>query len=315
MPELATSDPKNITGFSTLMKDDGNRYDILALEKEVIHGSNLLVEEEDNTNQFKQDMDRLANTFNINDFHNTDEPPHIDMFNSSVNSNVNANDIREFASHNFSSNDNNGMGVDSQLQYMTLEQKKQNYVDDVLHDMDNDETLEFDIDKEREEDEKNALLEQIDMLRDTLEDDGISLLNVPLVSKSNSISDIKNIYKILRLKNDRNRYCSFAEEIILSGAHGIEYLFDGKNDWFGRQPDLRGWSNTVRIKLRRCRFQTSSLVKEMMQDYSLSSGFQILLELIPSMFLYSRQKKIADQDHSADESRYDDAISQLNEQN
>lgn len=197
---------------------------------------------------------------------------------------------------------------------MTLEQKKQNYVDNVLRDIHDDKDLEFDIDKEREEDDKNSLLEQIDMLRITLEDDGVDLSNIPKIGKNNTFSEIQNIYKILKLKNDRNRYCSFAEELILSGAYGLEFLFDGEKEWFGRRPDLVGWSNTCRLKLRRCRFQTSTLVKEFMQEYNMSPAMQLMIELIPSMFLYSRQKKLANNDNIASDSKFNEAISNLNAQ-
>jgi hypothetical protein len=148
------------------------------------------------------------------------------------------------------------------------------------------------------------------MLREVLDDDGVNLSSIPQVTKNNSLSDITNIYKILRLKVDRNRYCSFAEELILSGAYGLEFLFNGKNEWLGYRPDLVGWSSTVRIKLRRCRFQTSTLVKEMMNNYNMGAGLQLLLELIPSMFLYSRQKSI---NNNLDDARYDSAISNLND--
>lgn len=288
---------KNVVGLGALMTNS-SKYDMDALEKEVINGANVIFEEEENdTKQYKKDMEALSNKFNIDEFATTDtygfdnvEPtttPH------------------EFSSFDFS-NKNTSM-MDDQLGYMTMEQKKQSYVDDVLQDLNNDESLEFDIDKEKDEDDKNILLEQIDMLRDTLDDDGIRLNNVPIVTKDNSISDIKNIYKILSIKNDRNRYCSFAEELILSAAYGIEYMFDGKNTYFGRTPDLGGWSSTVRIKLRRCRYQTSTLVKDIMQDYSFGPSFQLMLELIPSLFLYSRTKKLANK-----EVDYDNAISQLN---
>jgi hypothetical protein len=123
------------------------------------------------------------------------------------------------------------------------------------------------------------------------------------------MQDIQNVYKILRLKNDRNHYCSFAEEFILAGAYGLEYLFDGEKEWFGRKPDLIGWSKTVQVKLRRCRYQTSTFVKDFMQEYNFTPGVQILLELIPSMFLFSRRKKLA-QDSNDD--RYNEAFSSLN---
>lgn len=311
--EYQINDPKNIIGLSSLMKNDNDNYDITNLEQEIINGANLLVnEEEDVTNQYKQDMDRLSTTFNIDDFTNIEPKNNYYSDNYGNGGNVGNADNTSFNPQSFLPDDRDRM-EDQQLKYMTLEQKKQNYVDEVFHDMGTDETLEFDIDKEKDEDDKNALLEQIDMLRDTLDDDGINLMNVPQVTKNNSTSDINNIYKILRLKNDRNRYCSFAEELILSGAYGLEYLFDGKNDWLGRKPDLVGWSNTVRIKLRRCRFQTSTLIKDMMQDYNMGPGIQLLLELIPSIFLYSRAKKLANNDTAAENMRYDDAISNLNE--
>jgi hypothetical protein len=197
--------------------------------------------------------------------------------------------------------------ADKQLNYMTEEQKRQVYVDDVLHDMD---TNSFDIDKEKEEDDKNSLLEQIDLLRTTLEEDGVDLNSVPMVNKDNALTDIQNVYKILRLKNDRNSYCSFAEEVLLSGAYGMEYLFDGKKEWLGRRIDLVGWSQTVKMKLRRIRYETSTFVQGVMQDYNISPGMRLALELLPSMFLFSRQKRIANDAYA--NADYGDDINRLN---
>jgi hypothetical protein len=300
--EFNNTDAKNIIGFADLMSPNNENFNPLKLEEEIINGMNaILEEEEDQVNQYKQEMERMVNDFNIEDFNQTDAQDATGGMTTGATTAINKNDV-----HNMFGGDNNVR--DTQLQYMTLEQGRQNFVDDVLHDIGvEDNNPAFNIDEEEEEDDKNVLLEQIDMLRDSLEDDGVSLINVPQVTKSNSMSEIQNVYKVLRIKNDRNRYCSFAEELILSGAYGLEYLFDGKNEWLGRKPDLVGWSNTVRIKLRRCRFQTSTLIKDIMQDYNMGSGWQLLLELIPSMFLYSRQKKIA-----ANDDQYDDAISQIN---
>jgi hypothetical protein len=298
-------DRKNIVGISMLMDSDNmenDKYSILDLEKQIIAGANITIddeiEEENDIMAYQRDLERINTSFGIGSF----PDPADDDDNEEIH--------QEKVDYNYTDMD------DKQLHTMTLEQKKQNYVNEALHDIDNadNEDLEIDIDQEREEDDKIALLEQIDQLRDSLEDDNVNLSNVPLVTKSNSISDIKNIYKILMLKNDRNRYCSFAEELILSGAYGIEYLFDGKKEWLGRKPDLVGWSNTVKIKLRRCRFQTSSLVKEMMSSYNMGPAWQLALEVIPSMFLYSRSKKLANNDSISDD-KYDDAISALNNQN
>ena len=52
----------------------------------------------------------------------------------------------------------------------------------------------------------------------------------------------------------------------------------------------------------------------MMQDYNMGPGMQLILELIPSLFLYSRQKKLANNDSISEDLRYNDAISNLNDQ-
>lgn len=300
--EFNINDPKNIVGITSLIKNEDTKS-ILDIEKEIVNGTNIQEEEENDTNQYKKDMERLANMYNIDDI-DEEQPGAIPA--------VEPSPIPQKVVEDF------GEIEDDQLKYMTMEQKKQNYVDDVLHDLNSlhgdDKDLAFDIDREKEEDDKNTLLEQIDMLRMTLEDDGIDVTNIPSVSKSHSLSDIQNVYKILRLKNDRNRYCSFAEELILSGVYGIEYLFDGKKEWFGRRPDLTGFHSTARVKLRRCRYQTSTLVKEIMQEYNMSPGIQLLIELIPSMFLYSRQRKMANTDNIASDAKYNEAISNLNKQ-
>ena len=194
---------------------------------------------------------------------------------------------------------------------MTIEEHKQQKIKNVLNDI-GEKELEFNIDKERDEDDRASLLEQIDMLKVTLDDDGIDISNIPEITKHSSIKDVQNIYKILRLKNDRNRYCSFAEEIILSGAHGMEYLFDGEKEWFKRRPDLTGWSDSVKIKLRRMRFETSTFVQEVMQEYKMSSGVRLALELIPSMFLYSRNRRMTSKDNLVSDDKYKEAISNLN---
>jgi hypothetical protein len=92
----------------------------------------------------------------------------------------------------------------------------------------------------------------------------------------------------------------------------MEYLFDGKQEWFGRKPDLVGWSDTVKVKLRRMRFETSTFVQEVMQEYNMSAGFRLSLELIPSMFLYSRRRRDTQNDNLVSDLDYKNAINKLN---
>ena len=176
----------------------------------------------------------------------------------------------------------------SQIARLTEEQKKQRVLNHVLSDIGDSK---FSIDKEKEEDDKAIMLEQIDMLILNLKDEGIDVSRIPDVNSNSSIDEVENVHKILRLKNDRNRYCSFAEECILAGSHALEWVFDGDKEYLGKRPDLRGWSATVNVKLRRMRFDTSTFVSDVMQGYNLGHGTRILLELIPSLFLYSKMKR------------------------
>lgn len=335
--ETNIDDPKNIAGLSNLIKDDDidSDMDLDELEKEIANGAHISQEEINVADEYRKEMNRISRNFDIgiseneqkisslNDNYNDDSvdednyisldspkniiPSH-NSYNSPKQSKVNESNF------NNSKDDINWDAYepnDRQLRYMTVEEKKQSKINNVLKNID-DKELEFNIDKEREDDDKVSLLEQIDMLKITLEDDGVDISGVPNINKQSNMKDIQNVYKILRLKNDRNRYCSFAEELILSGAYGMEYLFDGKKEWFGKTPDLTDWSSTVKVKLRRMRYETSTFVGEVMQEYNLTAGVRLALELLPSMFLYSRNRRITKNDNLVSDNQYKNAISQLN---
>ena len=281
-------DSKNIAGLSNLIRDDdiASNMDLAELEREIANGAHISQEEEINVaEEYRKEMDRMSRNFDIGVSDHDKTKLSVSTELSPVNSPIRSpthsppssptpsnhpkNTIPSYSSYNSprqsqindygaKSNPNDKVNWDayesgdSQMRNMTTEERRQDKINNVLRDID-DRELEFNIDKEREEDDKASLLEQIDMLKITLEDDGVDITGVPSINKQSSMKDIQNVYKILRLKNDRNRYCSFAEELILSGAYGMEYLFDGKKEWFNKKPDLTDWSSSVKIKLRRMR--------------------------------------------------------------
>ena len=335
------NDPKNIAGLSNLMLDDDveSNIDLAELEREIASGASVI-----NTNQvniaedYRKEMERLSRNFdigiNMNDpstylsndnIDIDDEPRENTILESTTSSSYFETDVPKSPKPNPLSRNiyNNSPTAkshsisyeiqhdDPRLNAMTQEELKQSRINKVLRGIDDTE-LEFNIEREKDDDDKNSLLEQIDMLKITLEDDGIDISNVPNINKTSTIKDVQNVYKILRLKNDRNRYCSFAEEMILSGAYGLEYVFDGKREVFGRQPDLTGWADTVKVKLRRMRFETSTFVQEVMQEYNMSAGVRLALELIPSMFLYSRNRRLTQNDNLVSDVDYKNAITNLN---
>lgn len=148
------------------------------------------------------------------------------------------------------------------------------------------------LENEKKEDSKSHMLEEIDSLIYSLQEEEIDLSRIPAVDRSSSYEMIDSVLKTLRHKNDRLRYCNFAEEFLLLGAYSLEDLFDGQRTWFGRyRPSLKGWHQQVNVKLRRMRHDTSQLVSGIMQDYNIGPAARLLLELVPNMFLHSKMCK------------------------
>jgi len=317
----ALHDPKNLAGVSNLIDIDDDTINISSIEKDIINGAEIMQEEKmDVADAFNKEMAKITSSFQ--DINMSEPSPKINAATGVPIGEENISSSTGFSfpmepvtqsiptvpetTHSWMPSN----PTDPQLNSMTAEQTKQSHIS---HVMQNIETVEMgEIDKEREEDDKANLLEQIATLRSTLDDDGIDISRIEQVDHSSSSDQIKLIYKALRLKNDSNRYRSFAEELILAGAHGLEYLFDGQKEWFGKKPDLVGWPDTVKVKLRRMRYETTTFVKEIMQEYNISPGVRIALELIPSMFLYTRTRKIQQNDNIVTDEQFKGAIGKLN---
>lgn len=201
---------------------------------------------------------------------------------------------------------------DSQLSRMTNEERKQTHINDVLGNMNDSDNDNVFIEQEDEEDELARILEQIDLLRTNLEAEGVNLDRIPEVDANTPKKEIKGVLKILQIKNDRLRYCDMFEEGILACAYGLESIFDGKREIFGSKIDLVGYSDTVKVKLRRMRYDTSSFVSGVVKGYSIGHGWRIVFELLPSLFLYSRDRRNRTSDNLANDSVYKAAINDLN---
>ncbi len=204
-----------------------------------------------------------------------------------------------------------GRPVDEQLNRMTNEERKQEHINRVLGNMEkNNDDADF-VQKEDEEDEMARIMEQVDLLRTNLESEGVDLSRIPNVNATTSKKEAKAVLKILQIKNDRLRYCDFFEEGILAIAYGLESIFDGKRDVFGSKIDLTGYSDTVKVKLRRMRYDTSNFVSGIMQGYNINSGWRIMFELIPSLVLYSRNRRLTGKDNLISDENYKKAMQDL----
>ena len=175
----------------------------------------------------------------------------------------------------------------------TNEQEKRRHINGVVSDIRGETRTTFGVERERIQDIKASKLEQISQLRMTLEEEGIDCSSVNTPKSESPMEEIDSVLNILRLKNDRNRYSSLAEEVILGFAEGIETVFDGSRTvpLVGWKPDYTGYHNTVNVKLHRMRHETSQVVGNIIEKYNIGPTARIIMELLPSFFLYPRQQK------------------------
>lgn len=182
---------------------------------------------------------------------------------------------------------------DRTLVGMSNEQRKQRVLMNALSAVNTqglEEDEKFSLDAEKINDKKNMLLEQINMLRINLTDDGIKLDGVREVTGDNTFEEVESVYKQLRYRNDHVRYCGFATEIAQVAALGAEFIFDGQRDFFGYKPDLTGWAPTLNIKMRRLNYETSSLVGDVMRDYNMGNFARILFDVLPGAIVHMKMR-------------------------
>ena len=201
---------------------------------------------------------------------------------------------------------------DKRLNQLTKEEESQRVIEDVLRpsriEIDDDDDF---IERQDEADEKHDLLEKIDLLRDILTEEDIPLDNIKVLNASDDIDEIRSTLRTLRRKNNRSRNTIFAEDCIMGFSYVMEELFDGEKIYFGRKPDLHNWHKTVNTKLRRMRPDTNEVAQNVTEGLKMGAGARIALELIPSMFIYSRQRRTQHDSHAINQEDVDNAITDI----
>jgi hypothetical protein len=337
--------PKNVVGMGDLLADDDEDLNIDDLEKSIITGVSQPKKENsvDLAKEYSKEIEDIGRRFNIKQSLPTKSDNDIDDLlnwepNTSQSNTSQSNTSTYKSPYNLvddtddiaddtpadetddyhPSNSRSSVSEwsasnprDEQLSRMTNEERKQDHVNRVLSSMDKtDDDAEF-IQKEDEEDEMARIMEQIDLLRSNLESEGVDLSRIPDVNSGTSKKEAKAVLRILQLKNDRLRYCDFFEEGILAVAYGLEGVFNGQREVLGSRIDLTGYSDTVKVKLRRMRYDTSTFVSSIMQGYNIGSGWRIALELVPSLFLYSRDRKNTARDNLISDENYKRAMQDM----
>lgn len=152
--------------------------------------------------------------------------------------------------------------------------------------------MNIDMDQEIEDERKSYLLEQIESLKDDLDELGIAIDRVPYVNDDSSLKQITEVHKRLMFKYNKLKYNSIAEESLVAGASILEMIFNGKHEYFGCKPDITGYSDVVKSKLKRIRFETSSAVNRFVTNNNIGGMSMILMELGPSLFTQSQRRRL-----------------------
>ena len=179
----------------------------------------------------------------------------------------------------------------------TEEHSRTRQISDAIHGMRGERVVgaAHGLDALRLKDAKVAKLEEIAALTQILKDDRVDVSGISHPSTASSLEDIESALRALRLKNDRNRFTSLGEELMMGAAEFVESVFDGETEIpvLGWKPDYTGYRNTVQAKLMRMRFETSQIVAGAVQGLNMGPTSRILLELIPSLLLYPSQNRRA----------------------
>ena len=332
-------DPHNIMGMASILVDDEDEnkpFDMSELndiEQSIIKGLDLTVKKQeksvDHVSDYKHELDRLSKQFDLGNqftqFDEQDEEEEEDAPKHNWSEHTNASEAPRQSPINSPQNyhlqqmqndhshaQNDSPVMDNEDFAPTHEEIRQKQIDRVLSKIDKSGEKDQYLQEEDAEDEMARIIEQVDLLRSNLEAEGVDLSRIQPINTNSNAKEAKAVLKILQIKNDRMRYCDMFEEAIIAGAYALESVFDGKNVWFGKQIDLTGWSETVKVKLRRMRYDTSQFVSDTVKGFTVGSGWRILLELLPSLFLYSRDRKLRSNDSIASDAKYKDALRDLN---
>ena len=160
-------------------------------------------------------------------------------------------------------------GTDSLYIQKTREEQLQNNISKVLESVPK---MNIDMDQEIEDERKSYLLEQIEALKDDLDELGISIDRIPYVSYDSPLKQIDEVHKRLMFKYNKLKYNSIAEEALVAGASVLEMIFNGKHEYFGCRPDITGYSDVVKSKLKRIRFETSTAVNRFVTNNNIGGA-------------------------------------------
>lgn len=173
-----------------------------------------------------------------------------------------------------------------ELQSRTMEHQRREHISNILGGTSGT----FSFENERREDDKLEMLAEIDDLKQVLANTQADLSRLPDVGPDSEYDTVEKVLKILRHKNNMERGCTMAEELILLVTYAAEEAFNGDNEYFGYKPNIKGYHNHVSAKFRRMRPDTSQAMNTILQEFNIPTPIKMLIEFIPGAIMYSHTK-------------------------
>jgi len=159
--------------------------------------------------------------------------------------------------------------------------------------MENVPKMNIDMEQEIEEERRNTLLEQIESLRDDLSELGVAVDGPQYyVTFDAPLRRIEEVNRRLTFKYNKLKYNSIAEEALVAGASLLEMVFNGEHEYFHCRPDIRGYSDVVKSKLKRIRVETSTFVSRFVAKNNVGVIPRLMMELLPSLITQSQRRKL-----------------------
>jgi uncharacterized protein YlaN (UPF0358 family) len=232
----------SVTGLGSILSEDGDS-DYMSIEQEIISGASpVRVVPVDFTKEYKNELSALDSVKSKS--YDFDLTKHTLPLKINEDSDSDSSDESTAAPQ----------WTDPHAIRKTEEEQRQTYINRATADIyKSTDDADF-INADDEEDEMSKILEQIDQLYTILELEGISLTSIQKPNIHTTKKEAKRILKILQMKNDKLICCSLFEEFVLAGAYALEDVFDGQREIFGKKYDLTGYSDTIKLKLRRMRY-------------------------------------------------------------
>ncbi len=153
--------------------------------------------------------------------------------------------------------------------------------------------MNIDMEQEIEDDRRMTLIQQIESLRDDLNELG-EKVDAPQYNASydDPIKRIEEVNRRLTFKYNKLKYNSIAEEALVAGASLLEMMFNGEHEYFGCKPDITGYSDVVKSKLKRIRVETSTAVSRFVAANNVGAVPRLMMELLPSLITQSQRRKL-----------------------